>query len=149
MRRKNCIYNGPCGHRDSVTCHAGSEPPSCWDHMCHLDEHYPFEESTQCKVCQMYGHHPRKCFANPVCAVCAEGHWTREHSCAMKSCKAGTTCTHPSIKCAACKQPHKASYINYPTHIKLERSRRGPEPASVQFGKWRNNRKWKRLWYSC
>jgi hypothetical protein len=98
--------------------------------LCPLDEYYPYGPNTQCNICQQYGHHPKKCTADPVCAVCAKPHPTKEHPCTVSSCKKGPACTHPPIKCAVCGNAHKASDPNCPTRTKMELLRRpGPEPA--------------------
>ena len=87
---------------------------------CKISEYVQFGPSTQCSKCQLYGHHALYCQSKePVCAVCAGFHTTKDHPCKIQSCKAGPVCTHPPIKCAACGDPHKANDPNCPTRVKL------------------------------
>jgi hypothetical protein len=71
---------------------------------CRITEYYPYDEATQCRRCQQYGHPTQLCKGETqvACAVCAQPHLTKEHPCKFPNCQIGPACKHPPIKCAAC-----------------------------------------------
>jgi hypothetical protein len=75
-----------------------------------LRECLAFGPSTRCGRCFLYGHPTTRCTAEtPTCAVCAELHFTRRHSCKIPRCPPGGECTHAPFCCASCDGPHKAT----------------------------------------
>jgi hypothetical protein len=98
----------------------GANNLAVFNRECNLAEYISFGPSTQCNKCQLFGHPTQRCTAaGHTCAVCAQNHPTREHPCAIESCKAGHFCKHPPIRCANCHQPHKANDRNCPTYAKV------------------------------
>lgn len=102
---------------------------------CKISEYVQFGPSTQCTKCQQYGHHTVYCQSKePVCAVCAGPHTTKDHPCKILSCKAGPVCTHPPIKCAACGDPHKSNDPKCPTRVKLSQEFRWQRSQRLNAG---------------
>jgi hypothetical protein len=63
---------------------------------------------TQCQNCQKWGHSTRLCKSKAICQICAEKHSTLSHKCNI--CKInGKECPHSALKCANCKEDHKAN----------------------------------------
>jgi hypothetical protein len=85
---------------------------------CNLTKYILFSAQTQCLNCKGFGHPKEFCNTNPVYAVCAGDHLTSKHECPRKSCQGGYRCMHLIMKCANCKDPHRASNRNCPERIK-------------------------------
>ena len=65
-------------------------------------------EKTQCQNCQKWGHSTRLCRASAICQICVGKHNTYLHNC--NTCKTkGKECPHTILKCANCKENHKAN----------------------------------------
>jgi hypothetical protein len=93
---------------------------------CKLEIYYPYDMSTQCRRCQLYGHPTALCTPqHPIaCAVCAQEHLTADHPCKYPNFLAGPRCHHPPIKCAACQGLYKASDQNCPARARaIERAK--------------------------
>ncbi|OJD20329.1 hypothetical protein ACJ73_08336 [Blastomyces percursus] len=71
----------------------------------------------QCKKCQRWGHFPAACRRPISCAICAQNHETREHSCTVCS-KIGVACPHSLLKCSNCKEKHIANAKECPFYPK-------------------------------
>jgi len=98
----------------------GATSLAMFNRECTIAEYITFGPSTQCNKYQTYGHPTQRCTAsNHTCAVCAQPHPTKDHPCAIANCRAGHSCNHPPIRCANCLQPHKATYQNCPTYMKI------------------------------
>jgi hypothetical protein len=69
-----------------------------------------FSRITQCRRCQMLGHGESFCNLPFKCLNCAEEHQT-------KDCPQGNDPPEDKIKCANCKQNHKADNPNCPSKI--------------------------------
>ena len=64
--------------------------------------------SDQCRLCQKFGHHYRRCLNPPVCGICADPHHTTNtHACL--NCTSRTGCEHKPAKCANCKGNHRSN----------------------------------------
>jgi hypothetical protein len=75
-----------------------------------ITPYHSWTPDSHCRNCQGYGHHTQLCKAEkPICAICAQQHSTKDHLCLIPTCRAGTSCTHPPLKCAACGASHKAT----------------------------------------
>jgi hypothetical protein len=80
------------------------------NHLCRINAYFAWTPASNCNHCQGYGHHTKLCKADkPVCAICAQQHATRDHSCPIPTCHAGGACIHPPFRCAACGAAHKAN----------------------------------------
>ena len=65
-------------------------------------------EKTQCQNCQKWGHSTRLCKSAAACQICAGKHATYLHNCS--ACKiSGKECPYSILKCANCKENHKAN----------------------------------------
>ena len=65
-------------------------------------------EKTQCQNCQKWGHSTKLCRGAATCQICAEKHTTYLHNCNVCKTK-GKECPHSLLKCANCKENHKAN----------------------------------------
>lgn len=73
------------------------------------ERYWAARPTDQCNICQGFGHHWRRCKADPTCGFCAGPHKTREHECKKCPEKKGRKCSHIKLKCANCGKPHQAS----------------------------------------
>jgi hypothetical protein len=97
----------------------GTSQLAICNRMCRIDEYFSWHPTSQCSNCQEYGQHPKLCKANqPRYAVCAQNHTIKNHPCTISTCRTGSTCTHPPIQCANCKDTHKAYNQTCPVRIK-------------------------------
>lgn len=89
-----------------------------FNRVCRLVEYFPSGPTTQCRTCNILGHHQSRCPSTGHCAVCAGPHLTGNHKCT--SCNGGHKCTHPPIKCVNCLNSlgHKASDPACPARAK-------------------------------
>lgn len=62
--------------------------------------------STQCLNCQGFGHLDTHCRLDSRCALCAEPHHTRLHSCSQCPSRRGRRCVHTPVTCANCARDH-------------------------------------------
>jgi hypothetical protein len=91
-----------------------------FNNRCNLKEYITFSPRTRCGKCQLYGHPTSMCSAtHPSCGVCAQPHSSKNHPCAIPSCKRGPACSHPPIMCASCRLPHKAIDPTCPTFLQI------------------------------
>jgi hypothetical protein len=89
------------------------------NHMCRINAYFSWTPTSHCNHCQGYGYHTKLCKAGkPTCAVCAQQHATRDHSCPISTCHARGTCIHPPFKCASCGAAHKANDPLCPVRVK-------------------------------
>ena len=65
-------------------------------------------EKTQCQNCQKWEHSTRLCRSLAICQICAEKHTTYLHNCNTCNTKE-KKCSHMMLKCANCKENHKAN----------------------------------------
>jgi hypothetical protein len=72
-----------------------------------VEKLYSAAPTTQCQICQGFGHLETYCRKEPVCRLCAKGHSTKQHRC--NSCKSTTSCEHLEPKCSNCKGTHPAN----------------------------------------
>jgi hypothetical protein len=87
--------------------------------MCRINAYFSWTPTSHCNHCQGYRHHTKLCKADkPTCAVCAQYHATRDHSCPISTCYVGGTCTHPPFKCASCGAAHKPNDPLCPARVK-------------------------------
>ncbi len=71
------------------------------------DKYENSTEKSQCQNCQRWGHLTKLCKSSAICQICAEYHATYLHKCNI--CKTtGKECPHTILKCANCKENHKA-----------------------------------------
>jgi hypothetical protein len=111
--------------------HLGTTTLTLCNRKCRITPYFSWTPDSHCRNCQGYGHHTKLCKAEkPICAVCAQQHSTKDHLCLIPTCRAGKSCTHPPLKCAACGASHKATDPLCPERIRhLSDSRhRGPAP---------------------
>jgi hypothetical protein len=100
---------------------------------CRIIEYFSWTPTSQCRNCYGYGHHTKLCNAEkPTCGICAQQHNTKNHLCAIPTCRAGNSCTHPPMKCAACGAPHKATDPLCPERIRRLSGFRHTGPAPEQ-----------------
>ena len=64
-------------------------------------------EKTHCQNCQKWKHSTRLCRGSAICQICADKHATYLHYCNICKIK-GKECSHSILKCANCKENHKA-----------------------------------------
>jgi hypothetical protein len=86
---------------------------------CNLTLYTPFGPQTQCTHCQAFGHPKEFCTASARYAVCALEHETSQHPCHDPNCKKGIRCTHGTIKCHNCSNPHTATDQQCPARPKV------------------------------
>jgi hypothetical protein len=97
---------------------------------CRIAPYFSWTPDSHCRNCQGYGHHTKLCKAEkPTCAICAQQHSTKDHLCTIPTCRAGNSCTHPPLKCAACSAPHKATDPLCPERIRHLSGARHKAPA--------------------
>jgi hypothetical protein len=72
------------------------------------DKYRESTAQTQCQKCQRFGHSTRACIAQNVCQICAEKHATLQHKCNICNIQ-GKECPHSALKCANCREEHKAN----------------------------------------
>jgi hypothetical protein len=100
---------------------------------CRVTEYFSWTPTSHCRNCQGYGHHTKLCKEEkPTCAICAQQHSTKDHPCLIPTCRAGNSCTHPPLKCAACGASHKATDPLCPVRIKHLPASRNKAPAPEQ-----------------
>jgi hypothetical protein len=87
----------------------------------HVREYIPFRDTTQCSLCQRFGHPAALCKAAPACAVCAQPHLTHQHPCNIPGCPKGRRCAHPPLCCSLF--PCASSYTRPRTGLALLSSR--------------------------
>ena len=76
--------------------------------QCKTEEYFSARPTDQCRLCQKFGHHYRRCQNLPVCGICADPHHeTTTHSCL--NCNSRHGCDHKPPKCANCGGRHKAN----------------------------------------
>jgi hypothetical protein len=90
--------------------HLGATTLTLCNRKCRITPYFSWTPDSHCHNCQGYGHHTKLCKAEkPTCAICAQHHSTKDHLCTIPTCRAGNSCTHPPLKCAACGAPRKAT----------------------------------------
>jgi hypothetical protein len=82
--------------------------------------------TSQCHLCQRFGHHHKRCTYQPRCRLCAGNHPTSEHRCADCPIK-GRSCTHTVTRCCNCEGAHRASDATCPTRPAIADTRTGEE----------------------
>jgi hypothetical protein len=98
-----------------------------------VTEYFSWTPTSHCRNCQGYGHHTKLCKEEkPTCAVCAQQHNTKDHLCLIPTCRAGKSCNHPPLKCAACGASYKATDPLSPVRIKHLPASRNKAPAPKQ-----------------
>jgi hypothetical protein len=91
-----------------------------FNNRCNLKEYITFTPRTRCGKFQLYGHPTSMCSAtHPCCGVCAQPYSTKNHPCAIPSCKRGPACSHPPIMCALCRLRHKATDPTCTTFLQI------------------------------
>ena len=71
------------------------------------DKYENSTEKSQCQNCQRWGHLTKLCKSSAIYQICAEPHATYLHKCNI--CKTtAKECPHAILKCANCKENHKA-----------------------------------------
>ena len=76
--------------------------------QCKTEEYFSARPTDQCRLCQKFGHHYRRCQNLPVCGICADPHHeTSTHSCL--NCNSRHGCDHKPAKCVNCGGRHKAN----------------------------------------
>jgi hypothetical protein len=65
--------------------------------------------TSQCHLCQRFGHHHKRCTHQPRCRLCAGDHTTTNHRCADCPSLRGKACTHIAARCCNCEGAHYAS----------------------------------------
>jgi hypothetical protein len=87
--------------------------------MCCINAYFSWTPASHCNNCQGYGHYTKLCKADkPTCAMCAQQHAMRDHSCPIPTYRAGGACIHPPFKCASCGAAHKANDPLCPVRVK-------------------------------
>ena len=90
--------------------------------QCKTEEYFSARPTDQCKLCQQFGHHYRRCSNPPICGICADPHHdTRTHTCLTCNYRGG--CDHKPAKCANCQGAHRANSRD----CKILQSIRNPE----------------------
>jgi hypothetical protein len=95
-------------------------------------------EKTQCQNCQKWGHSTRLCRASATCQICAEKHTTYLHNCNICKTK-GKECPHSILKCANCKENHKANSDICSFSKKQQRYQKYQQKASEKAFNLQNN----------
>jgi hypothetical protein len=110
--------------------HLGTTTLTLCNQKCRITPYFSWTPDSHCRNCQGYGHHTKLCKAEkPTCAICAQQHSTNDHLCTIPTCRAGNSCTHPPLKCAACGAPHKATDPLCPERIRHLSGSRHKAPA--------------------
>jgi hypothetical protein len=110
--------------------HLGTTTLTLCNRKCRIAPYFSWNPDSHCHNCQGYGHHTKLCKAEkPTCAVCAQQHSTKHHLCTIPTCRAGKSCTHPPLKCAACGASHKATDPLCPERIRHISDSRHKAPA--------------------
>ena len=85
----------------------------------------------QCQKCQGFGHTYQKCINKTKCQICAGNHHTRTHTCHM--CKNGQQeCKYTMLKCANCKETHKANSVEYEIYKSLKPHSSSADPLAME-----------------
>lgn len=63
--------------------------------------------SSQCQICQGFGHHTDKCRNKMACKFCGKDHLSKDHLCSQCGTK-GRPCSHLIPYCVNCKKSHQA-----------------------------------------
>jgi hypothetical protein len=82
------------------------------------DRFYQCRPTDQCSQCQGFGHHWKRCKADPKCRICAEAHPTTSHTCPKCPTRA-RECTHITAKCTNCQGSHTSTDPACPTRTQL------------------------------
>jgi hypothetical protein len=110
--------------------HLGTTTLTLCNRKCRITPYFSWTPDSHCRNCQGYGHHTKLCKAEkPTCAICAQQHSTKDHLCTIPTCRAGNSCTHPPLKCAACGASHKATDPLCPECVRHLSSSRHKAPA--------------------
>jgi hypothetical protein len=110
--------------------HLGTNTLFLYNHKCRITEYFSWTPTSHCRNCQGYGHHTKLCKEEkPTCAICAQQHNTKDHMCLIPTCRAGKSCNHPPLKCAACGASHKATNPLCPERIRHLSGSRHKAPA--------------------
>ena len=72
-----------------------------------VEKLYSVAPTTQCQICQGFGHLDTYCRKDPICRLCAGSHSTKQHRC--NTCKSTTGCDHLEPKCSNCRGTHPAN----------------------------------------
>lgn len=72
-----------------------------------VEKLYSVAPTTQCQICQGFGHLDTYCRKDPTCRLCAGSHSTKQHRC--NTCQATTSCEHLEPKCSNCRGTHPAN----------------------------------------
>ena len=95
-------------------------------------------EKTQCQNCQKWEHLTRICKASATCQICAEKHTTYLHNCNIYKTK-GKECSHSILKCANCKENHKANSNICSFSKKQQRYQKYQQKTSEKASNLQNN----------
>ena len=95
-------------------------------------------EKTHCQNCQKWGHSTRLCRSSAIYQIYADKHVTYLHYCNICKTK-GRECPHSILKCANCKENHKADNNICGFSKKQQRYQKYQQKTSEKLANLQNN----------